>query len=151
MPPINVRTKGQEGEREICKLLNAVYKDVYEYLGLVFPEKDIAQRNQNQSAVGGCDISNTCHYAIEVKRQEQLAINTWWKQCEVSACELNKYPVLIYRQNQKKWKVMMYVHPLRMFSSEPVRPVRAEMSIEDFLLTFKAHAIEYIKINGSAA
>ncbi|AVJ51809.1 endonuclease [Pantoea phage vB_PagS_Vid5] len=151
MASINVRTKGQTGERDVCDMLNKVYAAVYEHLGLTFPAKPIAQRNQNQSAVGGCDITNTCHFAIEVKRQEALSINTWWRQCEVSACEVKKFPVLIYRQNKQKWKVLCYVHPLRLLSSEPVRPVRAEMSIEDFLLYFKDHATEYIKMNGSAA
>ena len=78
---INVRTKGQTGEREICDFFNNIYKEVYEYLQMSLPAKPIAQRNQNQSAVGGCDITNTCFFAVEVKRQEALSINTWWKQC----------------------------------------------------------------------
>lgn len=148
---INVRTKGQTGEREICKMLNDLYKQVYAILDMPFPEKDIAQRNQNQSAVGGCDISNTCNYAIEVKRQEQLAINTWWKQCVVSAQEVGKFPVLLYRQNGKKWKCIMFVNPLRTYMEEELKWVRAEMSIEDFQAIFKEHAIQYIKDRGNAS
>lgn len=155
MTSINVRTKGQTGEREICKFFNDIYKEVYEALNIPFPEKDIAQRNQNQSAVGGCDITNTCFYAVEVKRQEQLSINTWWKQCVVSAVELNKFPVLMYRQNQKKWKVVLYMNPILLFEAEKhhhgEEPPRAEISIEDFRTLFKAHALEYIKRQGNAS
>lgn len=152
---INVRTKGQTGEREICKWFNDIYKEVYDQLGMVFPEKDIAQRNQNQSAVGGCDVTNTCFYAVEVKRQETLSINTWWKQCVVSALELGKFPVLMYRQNGKKWKVVMFMNPILLFSDEKQHhgsePPRCEMSIEDFRIIFRAHALEYIKRQGNAA
>lgn len=147
---INVRTKGAEGEREVCKLLNALYKEVYEILGIPFPEKDIAQRNQNQSAVGGCDISNTCNFAFEVKRQEQLAINTWWNQCVISAKEIKKIPVLIYRQNKRKWAVVTYCSPPRTYAEETQKWVRCTMELEDFLDFFKQHAIHYIKSTGSA-
>ncbi len=145
---INIRTKGQEGEREICKLFNGVYKEVYELLGKTLPDKDIAQRNQNQSAVGGCDISNTCGLAIEVKRQEALSINTWWKQCEISAIALNKFPVLIFRQSKQKWRVMLYVNQIRLFQSEKILAVRAEITMDDFLVYFKDHAINYIQTYG---
>lgn len=147
---INVRTKGQTGEREVCKLLNDIYKEVYAFLQMPFPEKDIAQRNQNQSAVGGCDISNTCNFAFEVKRQEQLAINTWWKQTLVSAKELGKIPVLIYRQNGKKWRVITQCSPPRTYAEEPVMWLRCEMELQDFLDFYKQHAIQYIKTFGSA-
>lgn len=147
---INVRTKGQEGERDICKFFNEIYKEVYDELAMVFPEKDIAQRNQNQSAVGGCDIDHTCHYAVEVKRQEQLSINTWWKQCEKSAWECGKYPILIFKQNRKPWRVILYVNQIRLYGSEPVQAIRAEISMDDFRNLFKKHALEYIRTNGSA-
>ena len=151
---INVRTKGQTGEREICDFFNDIYKEVYEYLQMPLPAKPIAQRNQNQSAVGGCDITNTCFFAVEVKRQEALSINTWWKQCLVSAVEANKFPVLIYRQNKQKWKVVLFMNPIMLFADEKRHhsddPPRCEISLDDFRMIFKSHAIEYIKRNGSA-
>lgn len=155
MASINVRQKGQEGEREICKFLNAIYKEVYAELKKEFPEKDIAQRNQNQSAVGGADISNSCYYAIEVKRQEQLSINTWWAQCVKSAWEVGKYPCLIYRQNGKKWRVVMFMNPILFYAAEKnhytsTNPPRVEISMDDFREIFKAHAMEYIRANGNA-
>jgi hypothetical protein len=151
---INVRTKGQTGEREICDFFNSIYAEVYAALHMPLPPKPIAQRNQNQSAVGGCDISNTCFYAVEVKRQEALSINTWWRQCLVSALEVNKFPVLIYRQNKQKWKVILFMNPIMLFADEKHHhaddPPRCEISLDDFRVIFKAHALEYIKRNGSA-
>lgn len=148
----NPRTKGQSGEREIAKFFNDIYKEVYDLLGMKYPEKDPCQRNQNQSAVGGCDLVKTCYYAIEVKRQEQLAINTWWAQCVKSAVEEDKFPVLIYRQNGKKWKVVLYMNPILLFADEAkhaAEPPRCEISLEDFRTIFKSHAYEFIKRNGT--
>ncbi|WLY87245.1 hypothetical protein [Vibrio phage vB_VibM_83AMN] len=147
---INVRTKGQTGEREIAKFFNDIYAEVYEELGMTLPEKDIAQRRQNQSAVGGSDLDNTCGYSVEVKRQEKLAINTWWDQCVVSAKEDKNLPVLMYRQNNKKWRVVLYMYNMRLFESEAVTYHRAEISLDDFRIIFKSHALEYIRHNGSA-
>lgn len=150
----NPRTKGQTGEREICKFFNDIYAEVYAALGMQLPEKPIAQRNQNQSAVGGCDISHTCYYAVEVKRQEQLSINTWWKQTVTSALEADKFPVLIYRQNSKPWKVVLYMNPIMLFADEANHasddPPRCEISLDDFRTIFRNHAYEWIKRNGHA-
>jgi hypothetical protein len=82
---INVRTKGAEGEREVAKMLNAIVATVRKELDL--PQyatmDELFQRNQNQSAVGGADLSNNLGLEIEVKRQEALSVNSWWKQCDV--------------------------------------------------------------------
>ena len=103
MTRINVRQKGQEGEREVARALNVVICEVLKAHGIPPPPKDVVQRNQNQSAVGGSDLSNTFNLAIEVKRQEELSVNTWWKQCEKSAMENpGDVPVLVYRQNNLK-------------------------------------------------
>lgn len=105
---INIRQKGAEGEREIYRALNPIVQRVMRELG--FPEAEVAaaanaiQRNQNQSAVGGNDLANTFGMSIEVKRQEQLSVNTWWKQCVDAARRNEEHPVLLYRQNGKKWR-----------------------------------------------
>ena len=102
---INIRAKGAGGEREICDVLNSIIQDTMRILK--FPPKEVeaagrtVQRNQNQSAVGGNDLTNTFGLSIEVKRQEQLAINTWWAQCLAAANRNNEHPVLLYRQNGK--------------------------------------------------
>ena len=109
---INIRQKGAEGERQVIKMLTPIIQEVMREME--FPPEQVeaalkmVQRNQNQSAVGGNDLSNTFGMSIEVKRQEQLAINTWWAQCEAAALRNNELPVLIFKQNQKPWRFITY-------------------------------------------
>lgn len=145
----NIRVKGASGEREICDALNNIYRELYEELNLEYPEKPLAQRNSNQSAVGGDDISNTCNYSIEVKRHETPKVNQWWEQTCASAAETGKMPCLLYRANRQKWRCVMLVNPIRWYASEDLFKVRAEMSFDDFLMFFKNHARQYIIENGS--
>jgi hypothetical protein len=130
---INIRTKGQTGEREVAGLLNAIVQQIRIKEG--FPplaDRDLPfQRNQNQSAVGGDDLTNPFGLAIEVKRQEALSINTWWKQCVASAERSGFKPVLIYRQNRKPWRVRTLVM-FPVTESVSVGPLIAETSIDDF-------------------
>lgn len=109
---INVVEKGKEGERQVARALNAALLKVL--VKMQWPEEDIPrmsmviQRNQNQSAVGGCDLNNVFGLAIEVKRQETLSIEAWWRQCVEAAGRNREFPVLCYRQNHGQWHVMMY-------------------------------------------
>lgn len=108
---IHVVNKGKEGEREVCRLLNGVLQEILtEMKGLDEQTRaavrSIVQRNQNQSAVGGGDI-NLLGLSIEVKRQETLSVDTWWKQAQASAARNGDKPVLMYRQNRKAWHVVM--------------------------------------------
>lgn len=135
---INIRTKGASAEREIASMLNAVIREVLEVAGI--PDIDnpnyYVVRNTLQSAIGGDDLTNTYGFSIEVKRQEALAINTWWKQCTKSASEKNYIPVLIYRQNRGKWKVItktLLTTPCR----RKARIVIAETNIENFIDIFR--------------
>lgn len=133
---INIRTKGQEGEREVARALNSIVESVLTKHGIPFPTKPVFQRNQNQSAVGGSDLSNPFYLAIEVKRQEALAINTWWTQCCKSAIADAALPVLIFRQNGKRdWRCILRVDvPLE--QGVHVSGIRAEISWSDFLQWF---------------
>jgi hypothetical protein len=148
---LNAQQKGKEGEREIARDLNALVDDLLRELGRPCQDagKPRIQRNQNQSAVGGCDLSGTFDLAIEIKRQEQLSINTWWKQCVESANELGHKPVLIFRQNtagggRKNWRVITLVE-IAIPGSPPVE-ARAEISYDDFKLWFKAWAREHLLV-----
>lgn len=150
---VNIRSKGQRGERYVVDFCNEVYAEVHSILSIPLPPKPIAQRRQNQSAVGGMDIDNTCLYAIEVKNQETLQLNTWWQQCVVSARETRKRPVLIYN-HKRKWHVMIemnpWVHQVEEFNHYIKREaIRAIISIDDFREIFRAHAIDYIKNTGN--
>jgi len=109
---VDPRQKGAEGERQVYKMLNDIIVEVM--TGLAYPPEEIekaktmVQRNQNQTAVGGCDLTNTFGMAIEVKRQEQLAIPEWWRQTVKSAEKNNELPVLIFKQNRKPWRIRTY-------------------------------------------
>lgn len=134
---INIRTKGQTGEREVANMLNDVVQRVRKERGLPpLEDRDLPfQRNQNQSAVGGDDLTNPFKLAIEVKRQEALSVNTWWKQCVASAARSDGRAILIYRQNRKPWRVVMTA-PLPITDSKAIGPVRIELEVETFLSWF---------------
>lgn len=109
---INIRTKGAVGENEVAKALNARLQQVltkHEWSAeVILGCSKCIQRNQNQSAVGGSDLSNTFGLAIEIKRQEALSVNTWWTQCVVASARNKEFPVLIYRKNHQPWTVVMF-------------------------------------------
>lgn len=132
---INIRQKGQTGEREIQKILEQVVRKVMTNCGQCLPEKAIVQRNQNQSAVGGSDLTGTFGLSIEIKRQEQLNVNTWWKQCTEQANNLNEHPVLLFRQNGKKWRCITLLWLV--LPGQTSRKVRAEIDFETFLAWFE--------------
>ena len=130
---INPRTKGGNGEREIATKLNDIIWMVRHDLDLPqYPfDKPPVQRNQNQSAVGGDDLVLPLPLSIEIKRQEVLSIPKWWQQCLVSAGD-DKTPILLYRQNRKKWRCMMYG-----WFSYLDAPVACDISFDDFLEWFE--------------
>ena len=142
---INIRAKGANGEREVATMMNDIVERVCKEEGLPLPPKPVIQRNQNQSAVGGSDLTNPFGYAIEVKRQETLAVNTWWKQCEVASAEFGGTPVVIYRQNGKrKWNVVMYAF-LPVWKSTGYVKARVTVDWDDFAQQFEATVRYYIR------
>ncbi|MDD5385365.1 MAG: hypothetical protein PHG89_10860 [Gallionella sp.] len=144
---INIRTKGQEGEREIVRQLDYIIQKVAKEHGYELNGASV-QRNQNQSAVGGCDLSNTFGLAIEVKRQEQLAINTWWDQTVAQAKRNNEVPVLLFRQNRKAWRCVVNGEiPL---AHESTVPARVEISWESFLAWFQIWVHQKMKLGEQA-
>lgn len=136
---VNIRTKGASAERDIANQLNDIIRKILlenEVSDINNPNYYV-QRNQNQSAVGGNDLNNTYGFGIEVKRQETLSINTWWKQCTKAAFEANEIPVLLYRQTRKPWKCIMEGYlavPNGQFKSTKV-----EVDFEAFLFVFLQH------------
>jgi hypothetical protein len=146
---INIRQKGANGEREVAILLNGIIVEVM--TAMAFPPLDIelaaktVQRNQNQSAVGGCDLTNVFGMAIEVKRQEQLSIGTWWKQTVASAERNQELPVLMYRQNRKPWKVRTYAW-LALPGADPGSWSRQQMIVAEFdLESFKGWFAQWVR------
>ncbi|QIW90734.1 UNVERIFIED_ORG: hypothetical protein GCAPEGMB_00415 [Vibrio phage V07] len=140
---VHVVNKGKEGEREFIKFLQPMVDEVYEKLGL---EPVKLFRNQNQSALGGYDIDGIPWLAIEIKRQEQLSINTWWNQV-LKATGEHQVPLLAFRQNRKQWRFMVWSH-IHTGGSGYVQ-VRSELNKEDFERWFKARlAYEAVQEGG---
>lgn len=151
---INVRTKGQEGEREVAKILNAIVATVRneQKLPQYATQDELFQRNQNQSAVGGSDLSCPIPLEIEIKRQEQLSVNTWWKQCVASAERTGGIPILIFRQNRKAWRILMYgdipLQPQGSSCYATLGPVRVEIDLDTFKSWFKNYYTAWVQANG---
>lgn len=143
---INIRQKGFNAERDVADDLNLIVNTCHILLKMPIPPKPIVQRNQNQSAVGGKDLIGTFGLAIEVKRQETLNLNGWWKQCEASAKELNEIPVLLFRQSRKPWRCITYAQ-LQIDTSGTLQ-ARAEIGYEDFGKWF--HEIVYRQLRATA-
>lgn len=140
---INIRQKGSAGEREVCDMLNFIIYKVMQECGYDESEclkgMSTVQRNPLQSAVGGNDLTGTLGLSFEIKRQEQLSVNTWWAQCEAAAKKLGEVPVLMYRQNGKQWRVVTYVWvPLQ---NGKQMQARAEFDIDTFKKWFRAWAL----------
>ncbi len=87
------RNKGANGEREILKW----FEENFAHLTQL-------RRNFLQSREGGCDSLSIPGIALEVKRQEQLSVRSWWLQATEQAVKVERMPVLAYRQNRLKWK-----------------------------------------------
>ena len=136
---VNGRTKGHDAEREIARKMNDIIEQAYRAkYGELSPDwKPQVVRNQMQSAVGGDDLAGTYNFSIEVKRQEELSLNTWWAQACRSAARQGKQPVLIYKQNRKPWKVIMG-GAIKHDTNSPTyhRVDRVEITLEDFLELF---------------
>ena len=98
------KNKGANGEREVAALFQPIMDKVYLEFGMVPPEM---KRNLEQTRGGGYDLVGIDWLALEVKRCETLQINKWWTQT-LRQSNVNQLPVLIYRQNRKPWRVMMY-------------------------------------------
>lgn len=140
---INVVTKGKEGEREMVReLAYVIEKCIASEPGwdaeTIQSLREAPQRNQNQSAVGGGDI-NLLGISFEIKRQETLSVNEWWRQCTASAMRNNDLPILIYRQNRKAWNVVMMAD----ISYSPSGAIRARTTID--FDTFKSWFYQWVK------
>lgn len=136
---INIRQKGANGERQLATALNEIVNELLVKHGLAVPEQPVIQRNQNQTAVGGNDLSNVFGLGIEVKRQENLNVEGWWRQCTEAAARNGEFPVLVYRQNNQAWRVVtwMWVQLPECQGANSATMVRAEMKWEAFLAWFR--------------
>jgi len=118
LKPGGARNKGHDGEREMVRLLGAVVEEIV--------GRQMLKRNLNQTRDGGHDIAGLDFLALEVKRQETLDVESWWRQTLTQAEKAGGLtPVLVYRQNGRKWQVMMLGEVGPIFC-------RVQISFEDF-------------------
>ena len=93
---MNSKRKGKRGELELAeKLRNCGYASARrsaQYCG-----------NTGEAA----DITTDLPYHIEVKHQERLEIDKWWEQATHDAKESGKEPILVFRKNNQRWRVVM--------------------------------------------
>jgi len=96
--PINSRTKGQSGEREVIQILR-------EELGID------ATRNLDQWRDGGSDVLGLNGWSVEVKRAKTPLIKQWWEQtCRQTGD--HQFPCLWYRIDRKYWRVVIPIYAI---------------------------------------
>ena len=134
------KNKGANAEREVAKILQPIIDEVYESVGL---ESPTMKRNLEQTRGGGYDLVGIDWMALEIKRQENLSIESWWKQT-IKQTLPGQVPVLMYRQNNKKWKVLM-MGAIRSSKTSAVS-MRVEISLNDFLRWFTTRAMNELKL-----
>lgn len=127
------RDKGQRAEREAIKLLQPIIDEEFQKQG---KESPLLQRNQMQSHKGGYDIVGVDWLALEIKHQETLQLQQWWSQTTGQAGG-DKEPILMYKQNRVKWRVVMYGY--LPFGGDWIdwQRVPVDITLEAFLLYFR--------------
>jgi hypothetical protein len=133
---INVREKGKQGERDVVKMLNEQIQSIAAEYG-IDPDPYLFERNQNQSASGGQDLTVVFGLCIEVKRQETLNISSWWLQAKRSADRTKSVPILLYRQNNKPWSCMMQGFVFVPGAQFKMTYVDMTIGMDDFLAFFR--------------
>jgi hypothetical protein len=134
------RNKGAGGEREVIAILQPIVDRACDTCGHV---KFKLRRNYAQRYEAKLyDVEGLPWMALEVKRQENISgIGGWWKQTK-AATRVGQIPVLIYRQNNQKWKVRTRV-PLRVTANRWVTAT-VTMEIDQWLVWLEQKIISEI-------
>jgi hypothetical protein len=143
---INVRAKGQRGEREVVKIIQDIVSRCRARYGL---DDQVIQRNALQAHLGGCDLHGLEGFAIEVKWQENENLPGWWRQAVSQAEALSKpnrvphIPILFYRRNGRPWGVKWraYVQTPR---DRDLIELDIEADLADFVEWFENAYDEYL-------
>jgi hypothetical protein len=88
------RRKGQQGERELFRLLS-------DELGFV------VRRNVDQARIGGADCIELPGFAPEVKRHEKLALPAWWRQAVKQGTAMQAEPIVFFRKSREPWRALI--------------------------------------------
>lgn len=127
---INSREKGKSAERE---LLNKI-KELWPGLEL--------SRNLEQTRNGGHDILGLPGWALEVKRYSRVTqadVKNFWQQTLEQARKDNSRPMLAYRQNQQKWRIVVRASDAMSVDCEDPDSIEnaLEMSLDLFCYLFR--------------
>jgi len=123
--PINSRTKGSAGEREAAKIW-------FDLTGIKL------ERNLKQWRSGGFDLEGLDGWAIEVKRAKKPLLQQWWQQTIEQAGEAGLKPVLWYRLDNQKWRVVVALKDIHHdFGTGMGLEYTCEMSPEAFALVWR--------------
>lgn len=144
------RSKGQRGEREVCKLLQPIMDKVTAPYARYFEHLPRAARNLDQTRDGGHDIAGLPFLALEVKRCETVQLNKWWNQA-VKQAKGGRIPVLLWRQSRKPWRCRMWAtletsgrYKSKDKLTDAIECV-ADIELDAFLLWFEEMFREHIK------
>lgn len=127
------QSKGQRSERAVIKMLQPIVDKVYMEGGIPNDTPSL-ERNLMQSNKGGYDIVGLEWLALEVKHQETLQVAQWWEQARRQAGDSGKVPVLIYKKNNVKWRVVMFAKLAPPCSEW----AEVDISVDSFLVYFEA-------------
>lgn len=137
-----IRNKGAVGEREIVDAFTtAMQWQEALMLGVGTPPSGLVKRNSTQSDGGGFDLVGIPGLAVEIKRQETLSLGAWWDQTVEQASRYGGQPVLIYRQNKRRWRAVTWVGCYSKW-------VIADMLFDDFLNAWKTQYSGYLTSKG---
>lgn len=134
MKPASVRAKGQNAERDVCKLLQVAIDEVYSFNKLT--EVPQLVRNLQQTQNGGHDVSGLPWISLEVKHHAKTGpakFREWWDQTTRQAGD-SMEPVLIYRSNGVPFRVRMFQCWM---VGQASGKLLVDISIDDFLKWFR--------------
>lgn len=127
--PINSRTKGSGGERELCHRFE-------ELLSVTLA------RNLQQTRKGGHDLIVTGgepemvalleRFAVEVKRAATAPPcirENWWRQAQQQADRVSREPLLAWRIDRQAWRIVL---PMRALTRRETHAGVAELSLDSF-------------------
>lgn len=133
---IDVRAKGQRGEREIVHLLQEIMDTAHGNVGST--KIPLISRNLEQTRDGGYDIG-IYEYCVEVKRVEKPNLTAFWKQACKQAARVEGVPVLAWRLNGGSWTFKILVPIL--IGNSPV-----DTAVDMDIATFKAYLVKQIEL-----
>lgn len=131
---INVRQKGQRGEREVVHLLQEIVNKVHRDRGTM-SEAPTIQRNALQAHLGGEDLTGLEGFSVEVKFQECEFNPAWWRQCLSQAEASGGVPILFWRASKQKWKVRMRVYVNTPGDRDQIE-MDCDVTVDDFVEWF---------------